>query len=504
MSAPTIEQIGQPAVEVDPSLQIVRCNQGFREAFALGPGVGPGDSIVLLIPDQGLEGILLRALRSTEPLLETDFIWSADTATERTFMLSASRFTGARPGLLLTFFDVTEWKARQRDVMEAVRLVSMGEMVAGLTHEINNPLAAIMGLSQLALTEDLEPRVRTDIEKILEQAKRASDIVGDVRAFVGGLQPAPGVVDLPSIVESVLEKRTVWIKRLGVSVLKQFDADLPPIEGDAKQLAKALDNVVTNALQAVAEAGREPEIAIKVRADKTNVRLSIADNGPGIGTEDLNRIFDPFYSTRGVGRGVGLGLSVSHRIIHEHKGSIRAHSGDARGSTFAIELPAYLLAAKSETPQLDEGVHASVDQLSVLVVEDEQVVAETLARILGDLGHSVDMVSRAEQVFGRTDLGRYDVIAMDIKLPDLSGEALFHYLHQLPDHVYSRVLFITGDTASTSTQQSVRRSGLPVLTKPFTVDELSEAIRRSRTNPRRDARPISAADVGDPGLSAAN
>ena len=187
---------------------------------------------------------------------------------------------------------------------------------------------------------------------------------------------------------------------------------------------------------------------------------------------------------RGVGKGTGLGLSMCHRIAREHGGEIHAESVPGHGATFIVELPV----AEGSSPTVGPvgvGVEdAHSERARVLVVDDEPAVAGLLRRTLAGEGHSVDVASRGSNVVGRSDLDSYDLILLDIKMPGLGGEALFDHMRQLPGGVSSRIVFVTGDTANITTQEFIQRTGNPVLSKPFALEELMETVRRFAVRPR--------------------
>ena len=228
--------------------------------------------------------------------------------------------------MLVAFYEVTEWKRRQHQAMEAGRLASLGEMVAGITHEINNPLAAIMGLSQLALRRDLDPAMRKDLESVLAEARTAAEVVANLRVFGGVVRPRKERVDVMLVLQKVLDMKSDWFRAHSASISTRGGRQPLLVDGDAHQLEQLIINIITNAQQALAEMNRPGILDIEAEAVGDAVVLSFSNNGPEIESRYLPRLFDPFFTTRDVGQGTGLGLSMCHRIAREHGGTIRAES----------------------------------------------------------------------------------------------------------------------------------------------------------------------------------
>lgn len=232
--------------------------------------------------------------------------------------------------------DIQEMQAQ---LVQSEKLAAIGQLSAGVAHEINNPLAGITGFAEILLkTGGLNPRQREDVETILKQARRCGDIVKNLLQFSRSRKSKAVPVDLPAAVDAVLRLAAFELKRGGIMVEKSFPAGLPAVQGDTPQLEQVFLNLVMNARQAMEGKG-SGTLRVSAAAESGKVVLRFEDTGGGIPPENLDRIFDPFFTTKPAGKGTGLGLSVSYGIVREHKGTIRAENGRGGGAVFIVELP---------------------------------------------------------------------------------------------------------------------------------------------------------------------
>lgn len=488
LSEAIVENIHHALLVLNKSLRIVRVNERFREIFRIRPEIGAGAPLFEAFSNARLISIVTQALESDEAMWETEFSYSEADEEERHFLLDISKIRSSSDEyLLVTFDEVTEWKRSQTQVMEASRLVSVGEMAAGIAHEVNNPLAAVMGFSQLVLRREMEDGVRKDIEKIFAEAKRASKIITNLQSFARRYKPRKEPVNLVDIVQKVLDFRAYELQVNDIEVVTDFGSGTYMTVGDTHQLDQVFLNLISNAETFTAQAHGDGTLTVKVSGDDDKVRVSITDDGPGIREEDIPKIFDPFFTTKEVGQGTGLGLSLCYGIIHEHDGVISVESSLGKGSTFTVELP------RGEPPSqamidLESLVSAKlVARMNVLVIEDEPPIAEFVSQVLSEEGHTVDTTHSGDTAVNEMRLADYDMIIMDMKMPGLSGAALFDYIKDhFGDEVSSKVVFITGDTTNSATGEFINKTGNPLLTKPFSLDDLLTVVGRFAMRQRRD------------------
>lgn len=235
--------------------------------------------------------------------------------------------------------DVTEKKQMQEQLMIQDRLASVGQLVSGVAHEINNPLTSVLGFSQLALTRDLPPEVMSDLTTINQEAKRIAVIVRQLLTFVRKQPEEKSSVQVNDVIRQVLLLRSNEHSINNIQTNTSLSPDLPLIHGNASQLQQVVFNLVINAEQAMLDAHKQGSLNITTRQAGNLVKICLADTGPGIVPENMPKLFTPFFTTKGIGKGTGLGLSICHGIITEHAGKIYAESEPGKGAVFIIELP---------------------------------------------------------------------------------------------------------------------------------------------------------------------
>ena len=253
---------------------------------------------------------------------------------------------GRLRGRLIILHDVTEYKlieARRKELEDRAHLVSrmstVGEMAAGIAHEINNPLATVIGYASLLLKRAIPSEIKKDLKVINRGAKSAADILEKLLTFAGQRQVEWDYVDINRILEIAIEFRKHTLSNNNIKVIKQFDRSLPKIIADSGQLQEVFLNLIMNAETSMIESHGGGKLVIKTEKADNNIHICFKDDGIGISEENISKIFDPFFTTKEVGKGTGLGLSISFGIITEHGGRIYAESEYGNGATFIIELP---------------------------------------------------------------------------------------------------------------------------------------------------------------------
>jgi signal transduction histidine kinase len=227
----------------------------------------------------------------------------------------------------------------EEQLMLTDRLASIGELASGIAHELNNPLTSVIGFSQLLLEEDIPENLKEDLGTIYSEAQRASAIVKNLLTFARKHAPMMQISQVNNILEDVLKLRAYEHKVNNIEMEKHFTPELPEIMVDYFQMQQVFLNLIVNAESAMLEANGKGKMVITTGRVNNTIKVSIADNGPGIAKENLRRVFDPFFTTKEVGKGTGLGLSICHGIVTGHGGKIYAEGEIKQGAKFVVELP---------------------------------------------------------------------------------------------------------------------------------------------------------------------
>jgi two-component system NtrC family sensor kinase len=368
--------------------------------------------------------------------------------------------------------DVTERKAIEQQVLMTSKLASIGELASGVAHELNNPLTSVIGYAQLLIdNKNVPPEVKTDLDKVYQESQRAAKIVQNLLSFARQRKPEKSYFDVNELVQRTLDLRSYELKTSNIGVYVNLEPVLPEIKADYHQMQQVILNILINAEQALAETRRRGKITVTTSAVKDHVRISIADNGPGVPKENISRIFDPFFTTKEVGKGTGLGLSVCHGIVTAHVGNIYVESEKGKGADFIIELPI----AVAEEPDVGEEAVVVENNLryqrkaseNILIIDDESGIRDVLTRVLSEVGYRTDSASDAKGALTKLTKNGYDLCIIDLKLPRISGRRLYEIMKDKYPSSAEKVMFITGDTITPSTQNFLDSTGRPYLIKPF-------------------------------------
>ncbi|HLX97048.1 MAG TPA: ATP-binding protein [Verrucomicrobiae bacterium] len=375
----------------------------------------------------------------------------------------------------------SQLETAQTQLLQSEKLSALGEFVAGVAHELNNPLTSVVGFSEILRGENLDSKNQHYVEMIFKAAQRCQRIVSLLLSFARPQKPERKPVSVNTLVEAVLEIVGYPLRTSNIEVVTRLDPGLPLVMADGNQIQQVLLNVLNNARQAIEETHSGDRIIITTTMSRTNVRIIIQDNGPGIPQEILPRIFDPFFTTKGVGKGTGLGLSLCYGIIKEHGGTIIPAGRAGEGATFTIELPAVETnGAKAEAPGLPPP--EKIDRREgtgkrVLVIDDEEPILSLVRENLGNHGYEVMVARHGEAGLNELKENRFDVTFCDWKMPGLNGRQVYERLRTTNPQLCRRMIFITGDVINEQMRRFLESEKVPCLTKPFALPELRAAIR---------------------------
>lgn len=329
---------------IDRSQHIVLANRAFRRMF----GVTRADSETRLVTDilplEGMSEAIGRVLSSRKAESNLEFIHKGNAGEAALVgqilpMRRGDEEKEQEGEVLLILRDVTLERATQLQLYHTAALASIGELASGIAHELNNPLTSVIGFSSLLLSQDLPDEVKSDLKTISEEAQRTAEIVRNLLTFARKQPAEKQSVDINEIVNRVLQLRAYEHRLNNVEVITRLSCNLPEVIANASQLQQVFLNIVVNAEYFMAEAHHRGTLTVVSEQAGGMVRVTFADDGPGIRKEHLGRLFSPFFTTKPVGKGTGIGLGICHGIITEHGGRIYAQPDFGKGATFIVELP---------------------------------------------------------------------------------------------------------------------------------------------------------------------
>ena len=373
--------------------------------------------------------------------------------------------------------DITKEKAARDSLMQSEKMITLGELVAGTSHELNNPLAIVTGYSDLLLDEPgLTTEQRSKIESIRKSAMRASSVVHSLLAFARKRRAERVRTNVNEVIEAAAELKDYDLTTSGIRFEKNLARHLPPVYADPNQLQQVLLNVINNAQDAVA-LGEDPAIVLSTAGRESTVLITVRDNGPGIPKSEIKKVFDPFFTTKPVGKGTGLGLSISYGIIREHNGEISIRSDLGEGTVVTIELPIDRHELQPLTrPPVNESV---VRSMRVLVVDDEIDIVSILRSGLARSGVTVDSACTVSDAVSLASTISYDFVLTDVKMPGGSGIDLYKQLCDVNPLYRRRTVFLTGDVSNPTTIKFLEKEGLMYFSKPFDFDLMERYLKET-------------------------
>jgi PAS domain S-box-containing protein len=407
--------------------------------------------------------------------------------------------------------DLTERRAAQNEIerqREALRqsekLGAMGGLLAGVAHELNNPLAVVMGRAGLLEEKLGDPALRADATRIREAAERCGRIV---RTFLNMARSKPaqrGPVVLNDLVRAAADMLGYAWRSHGIELELALAESLPPVDVDPDQIGQVVLNLLINAQQALASQPRPRRVSVNTGLEvqregrSPQAWLRVTDNGPGVSAAAREQIFEPFFTTKAEGMGTGLGLAVSRSLARAHGGELRLEDSEA-GASFRLSLPLAGVAApqvhdsepEPETPALAR----------VLVVDDESDIASLMRDMLESAGYEVATAESGAVALEMVEMVRFDAMVSDLRMPDMDGAALWREVRRLQPALAQRVLFVTGDTLSADARQFLDEIRSASLDKPFAKADLLRAVALLLTPDVSGSRPPGNQAASDAGAS---
>jgi len=461
--------------------EVVDTNPALRRMY----GFGEGEPVTLPTPcDAGpcYRREFLAAALAGASLHEEVTELRADGSTLEVEVHAIPMHYQGRPHVLTIARDVTEKKrsaeelTRQRESLyQREKLAALGSLLAGVAHELNNPLSVVVARAVL-LEERGDPATHGAAAKIRTAAERCARIVRTFLAMARQQRPERGPVAINEVIAAALDITGYAIRTSSVEVELDLAADVPLVHADADQLHQVLLNLIINAQQALQDRAPPRRIRISSRFDAVadSIRITVADNGPGIPAHLRARVFEPYFTTKPTGLGLGVGLAVSLGIVEAHGGTLGVECPAGGGAVFTIALPVGALDAHAKAP--GTAVASPVSARNILIVDDEPEIREMLAEILVAEGHRVVAAASGREALERMRVEHFDVVLTDVRMPDLDGRALYEEIERRWPERAACVVFVTGDTLASAMRDFATLTGRPVIEKPFLPAEVRRVV----------------------------
>jgi len=387
-------------------------------------------------------------------------------------------------GLVLNIRDVSETVkaeaalATQREALhQSEKLTALGGLLAGVAHELNNPLTVVVGRSIQLQSVAACAADRDSAGKIRQAAERCARIVKTFLAMARKQEAVRVPTDINGVIADAIDVLAYTLQSGGVKIDTRLASGLPPVLADADQLAQVFMNLITNAQQAMAANTGPRRLGVSTQPVPGGqwLTVEVSDTGPGVAAEVAGRIFEPFFTTKPVGAGTGVGLSVSLGIVQAHGGTMQLDAGHRGGACFVLSLPTLQGGVRAPAAMRAEGPRRG-RPLHILVVDDEVEIAEILREILAAEGHRVSLAHGGEEALQKLAEAAFDLVLTDLKMPGMDGPALYGQIRQRHPHMAHRVIAVTGDTLGNGAHVFVQTSGVRVIDKPFNPDEIVACV----------------------------
>jgi two-component system NtrC family sensor kinase len=367
----------------------------------------------------------------------------------------------------------------QEQLLQSEKMSAVGQLIAGVAHELNNPLTAILGYAELLESEGLNTRAQDYVGKLFKQAQRTHRVVQNLLSFARQRTPQREEVDIRKVLDETLALRDYDLKTNNIRVEREAPAEPAMVVADPHQIEQVFLNILNNAVDAILETGRTGKVKVKVYWQNGHVCTQFSDDGPGL--KEPKRIFDPFYTTKSVGKGTGLGLSICYGIVKEHGGDITANNSADGGAVIEVKLPSAAAATVApETPNVATRPHAGAVSGRVLLVEEEESVLEFERDVLTGAGAAVITARNSEDVKTRLLSEHFDAVIMNGKMPgEWNAKESYTWLKTNCPGMEAHVLFTFSNGVEPADGRAfLQENSVPYLVKPFEVAELIAQTRR--------------------------
>ena len=369
--------------------------------------------------------------------------------------------------------SLKELRSSQESLIRSEKFAAVGELLTGITHEINNKLAPILGYTELLQLHSMEEESKDMLKVIEKSALSAKSIIDSLLTFARPKKLKKNYQDINQLLKQTIDLLSYKLNASGVKLIIDLDPDLPCTMADGNQISQVFLNIINNAQQAMEESSWK-ELRIISWREGENEIFKFTDTGPGVTDEVRKRIFDPFFSTKRPGKGSGLGMSVSYQIINNHGGEIRVENKEDWGASFTIRLPIEAGEIETQSPR-PEIPRSQKEFGKILAVDDERDMVSFISSALSNK-FQIEIATDGNTALDKLRNNTYNCILMDLRMAPPDGKAIYNWLRENQPREEKKIIFMTGDTFEPNTREFIRRTGNLLLLKPFQIRELRERI----------------------------
>ncbi|MBY0428008.1 MAG: PAS domain S-box protein, partial [Alphaproteobacteria bacterium] len=403
-----------------------------------------------------------------------------------------------RPCAVIGINDITERKIAENKIREqegalqqSEKLAALGGLLAGVAHELNNPLSVIVGQAVLMRESAKDDKTISRADKIHKAGERCARIIKSFLALARRKPPERKASSINEVIENSIELLAFQLRTDNIELIRHLDDHLPNALIDADQMTQVITNLVMNAKQVLVEKEGKRSITIQTWAAAAEgvpdgmVYVAVTDNGTGIPSDIIHRIFEPFFTTKPAGAGTGVGLSLCHNIVESHGGRIWVENVQdtpiegqefQTGARFIFSLPASKNKIVEEEDTSDSVQRYKIPKQKILIVDDEIELGQTLADILEEGGHDLILVDNGQKALDVLAKEDVDLIISDLRMPVLDGPGLYRALEANKPHYLQRIMFVTGDTLSIPVRDFLSHYALEVIEKPYSAHDVRKGI----------------------------
>ena len=460
--------------------RLIEVNDRFADLVGYRRGELTGERIGALLGNVDDGERLVRGLRESGSICELRTRLRRKSGEYRDVLVSADAAeTDGRLGFVMTVRELADRKGTEAALRQQERLASMGQLLAAVAHELNNPLAVVIGQASLLCRTERSRRVADRAFQIVQSAERCARIVKDLLAFARNRPPERSEVRIDDVIREAVTFLAYGLRTDSVEVTCDLASALLPVWGDRHQLYQLVINLVANAQQAMRESGSRRLLTLTSSIDSARmwVALEVSDTGRGMSPDVQARIFEPFFTTKPAGQGTGLGLALCQSIVKAHGGTIGAASLPGLGTRVRVELPVERRRA-SRPEALAPPLASPIRSRRILIVDDEPGILSVLAAMLEVEGHHVETAASGTIALQKLGQHPYDAVLSDLRMPDLDGPGLYREIRRCWPHLSDRFAIFTGDTVRPETRTLLDKTGLPSLGKPFRLEEIRSLLER--------------------------